>query len=44
MTSPDPDRERLRWVERRADPTEEADDDSADYTIDDPHDIDWDEP
>lgn len=42
MTTPDPDRERLRWVERRADPTEEIND--ADYTIDDPHDIDWDEP
>ncbi|WP_268908719.1 hypothetical protein [Corynebacterium lujinxingii] len=43
MTSPDPDRERLRWVERRADPTEDNGND-ADYTIDDPYDIDWDEP
>ena len=42
MTSPDPDRERLRWVERRADPTDK--DGDADYTIDDPYDIDWDEP
>lgn len=41
MTTPDPDAERLRWVERLADTTE-ADD--ADYTIDDPYDIDWDEP
>lgn len=43
MTLPDPDRERLRWVEHLADTTRENDD-SADYTIDDPYDIDWDEP